>query len=406
RFAPDSAIYYPNMGSLPQGPACAREITAAYGYLQTNGVRFVNESFSCDDAEPGELSPTDGVIQDFFSREHDMLITKSAGNRGPLSEACRDTWNSLCVGSVDAEAEQSCFSSTLNPLYGLGSAAIDREEPDVMAVSGQQDCPTGSELDTVQLAGTTSDFDTRYANGTSFSAPAMLGMSVLVDQYCNAQGRSLSSVDHRALARNAGYAGNPAGWAFSTPDPDEDHDDGGGIVYLSKLKRVCDPNQPGDDEHGLISQRIDPATSGNTTPLPGAEPEYDGAPPSSVPLDQDLTPNGQTGYHWLDLWQGMSTTFDAGDRVRVNFSWEACVLNAHPEEERTVPTDFDLFFYNSTIGKGLYASQSDDDVNEGFDLIIPEGWDGDYELLLVWPDGSTGCDGGERTATAHWIKRD
>ena len=148
-------------------------------------------------------------------------------------------------------------------------------------------------------------------------------------------------------------------------------------------------------------------TFGNTTPLPEAAPEYPDAPPQSAPQDQGLeAAPSLTGYKWTDLWANTNiSSFPVGTRVRMTFSWEACVTTADPSADRTVPTDFDLFLYNATLGKGLYASQTDDDVNEGFDITIPEGWAGDYDLIVVWPASSTGCGGVERTGTSWWISR-
>jgi hypothetical protein len=35
----------------------------------------------------------------------------------------------------------------------------------------------------------------------------------------------------------------------------------------------------------------------------------------------------------------------------------------------------------------------------------PARWGGDYDLLLVWPDGSNGCGGYDRTALAWYVKQ-
>lgn len=64
-----------------------------------------------------------------------------------------------------------------------------------------------------------------------------------------------------------------------------------------------------------------------------------------------------------------------------------------------------MFLYNATRGEGLYASQTGDDVNEGFDVVIPEGWGGTYHVLLYWPDDALFCTGGEGTAWTGWIKK-
>lgn len=62
---------------------------------------------------------------------------------------------------------------------------------------------------------------------------------------------------------------------------------------------------------------------------------------------------------------------------------------------------YDLVLYDTTTDQGYYASQTNEDVNEGFDVQIQAGWGGDYQLLLVWPNGMAGCSGGiDRAALA------
>ncbi len=408
RFLPDAAIWYPNGGTGPEGPVCSRQITTTYDYLRTSLVRYSNESFSCND-QISTLSPTDGVVQDYFSRAHNFFITKSAGNDGEGSAACKSTWNSLCVGSIDAEQELSCFSSTDNPFYGAGSLTIDREEPDVMAYGGQLNCPSGEE-DTVVVASPVSIASTVNASGTSYAAPAMLGMAVLVDEYCDSLNLNWNSVGYRSVLRTAGYVSNPDGWKYSTLQDGStqagDHADGGGAVFLDSAIKFCNPPPSTTEEWGVRQTFVYPDKDGSTTNVPNTTPAYPDAPPQSAPQNQGLQPSGSlTGYRWKDLWDGLPSTYAAGTRIRATFSWEACVLSNDTAATRTVPTDFDLFLYNRTRGEGLYASQTDDDVNEGFDVVVPANWAGDYDLILIWPDGSTGCNGLERTALSWYVKK-
>jgi hypothetical protein len=81
-----------------------------------------------------------------------------------------------------------------------------------------------------------------------------------------------------------------------------------------------------------------------------------------------------------------------------------------PPTYRAVP-DFDLLLFNRTKKHVYFASQSFDDVNEGFDVDLgahPGTDDGDeFEILLGWlPNGSYGeCsdnDGKEPIAWAGW----
>jgi hypothetical protein len=413
RFIPDAAVWYPNGGTAPQGPVCDRQITTTYDYLRTSLVRYVNESYTCDDDTSTTMSPTDGVVQDYFSRASNFFITKAAGNRGEGSAACKFSWNSLCVGSMDAEQELSCFSSTDNPFFGGGSAfAIDREEPDVMAYGGQGglSCPGVSELDTMTVAAPSSIAATVATNGTSYAAPAMLGMAVLLDEYCDSLNLNWNSVGYRSVLRTAGYVSNPDGWKYSTLQDGStqagDHADGGGAVFLDSAIKFCNPPPSTTEEWGVRQTFVYPDKDGSTTNVPNTTPAYPDAPPQSAPQNQGLQPSGSlTGYRWKDLWDGLPSTYAAGTRIRATFSWEACVLSNDTAASRTVPTDFDLFLYNRTRGEGLYASQTDDDVNEGFDVVVPANWAGDYDLILIWPDGSTGCNGVERTALSWYVKK-
>jgi hypothetical protein len=409
RFLPQANLYVPNGGRRPAGPVCNSQITTSYDFLRGKFARWVNESYGCTDAV-GSLSPTDGAVQDYYSRVHNFFITKSAENDGPQSMASPSTWNSVVVGGVDNERELSCFSSTDNPYVGTNSY-VDREEPDVVAYAGQVSpsfqCQGPSEVDSVRVADPASTIATDDVVGTSFAAPAVLGIAALVQEYCSTLGKSWNSVEHRAVIRTAATT-NVDGWAYSTlPEGNSqqvDHKDGAGLVFADFAIRFCDNPAPGGNENwGVTGELLKPASDGQTSGLPNAAPEYPNTPPGEAQTqDQQLNPGGQTGYRWKDLWDGVPMTLQPGARVRATFSWEACVTTASPTAARTL-TDYDLFLYNRTLDEGLYASQTDDDVNEGFDVIIPAGWGGDYDLILVWPDGSNGCGGTDRTALAWYV---
>jgi hypothetical protein len=203
RFVPDADIWYPSAGgSITTGQTCSKNLSAAYDWFQSGLVKHINESFECNDpADPNKLSTVDGVTQDYFTRVHNFFITKAAGNSGPNSMACRDSWNSFCVGGFDAEREFTCFSATLNPMVNLFNE-IDREEPDGMAYAGQDgaayataqhpQCTGIPDIDTLTVASTSSNTATILTSGTSYAAPAMLGMEMLTRQYCLSLGRNCS----------------------------------------------------------------------------------------------------------------------------------------------------------------------------------------------------------------------
>jgi hypothetical protein len=67
-----------------------------------------------------------------------------------------------------------------------------------------------------------------------------------------------------------------------------------------------------------------------------------------------------------------------------------------------VGVDFDVFLYSKTRKAYLYASQSNDDNNEGFDVVIPAGWDGDFVAYVAHPDGAKGCADSPKKETFTW----
>lgn len=56
-----------------------------------------------------------------------------------------------------------------------------------------------------------------------------------------------------------------------------------------------------------------------------------------------------------------------------------------------VRNDFDLYLYNQSAGRYVFGSQSLDDNNEGFDVVVPE--DGDYLVFLAWSTEPSKCFG-------------
>src|SRR5690606_13339155 len=91
-------------------------------------------------------------------------------------------------------------------------------------------------------------------------------------------------------------------------------------------------------------------------------------------------------------------------RIRASISWDTCV--SEPSGTRTVGTDFDLFLYNASQQRYVYGSQSIADVEEGFDVTLwQEAGDGEYEVIIAWPEGSSGCNGPVLDGTGGWSIR-
>jgi len=413
QMVPDATIYYANDAGSAASVVCTDQIVDAYDFFADNDVRLVNESFFCFDPvnnDPYGPSDLDGVVQDFHSRESDMLITKAAGNQYSNGVACRDSWNSLCVGAGNSSYALSCYSSWPNPYSPpvVSNAQIDREEPDLVTFGGDQTIPALDHCldvprDYVLVADAGSDLLTTGVTGTSVAAPAALGLALSLKECREDNSLNVNSVALRSILREAALTANPDGWAYSTSTPGVDHKDGTGYLSAADLLMWCD--QEGDSSFGLDfgSGTLDPDEDGTKGDVPEATPEFGDVPPGEAyfthAVDQTLSPGASLGssYRWTDLFD---VNLSEGDRVRFSFSFEACAAEADPSDlaHRVVKTDFDVFLHSHTVGSGLFASQSDTDVNEGFDLIVPAGWDGDFQVLLVWPTGTDGCPGGERYA--------
>ncbi|NUP07990.1 MAG: S8 family serine peptidase [Polyangiaceae bacterium] len=409
QMLPDAELYYPNVGEPNwldiDSVQCTPAIVHAYEYLVSNGVKFVNESYECENA-PRDF---DGVIEDYFSRKHGVLITKSANNKANLA-ACSSTWNGICVGGVNLDKEMYCNSSYRNDIAG----DTDREEPDVVAYAGDghpADCPGVPDQD-VLVASAAGDSLYAGKTGNSFASPAVLSLAVLMKEFCESQGQGTpNNLELRAMIINGATRANPDGWRYSTSKPGQDHKDGGGFIDGPGLRVFC---TTGGNEIAIKGAgTIYPQESG-TLGMPESDPEYPDVPPQSndgtlQPANQDLLPSKDgASYKYINLFAtqpGGGIELEKGNRIRVTFSWEACAYDGNGDEpvtdaaDRSVATDFDLFLYNATIGRMFYASQSFDDVNEGFDVTIPSAdWNGSYQAILVWPKDATGCDGKENYA--------
>lgn len=402
----DATIYYPNESDEDNrfghdDVTCTPAIIDAYEFLVGNDVKFVNESYECIDPDL-EL---DGVVEDFFERRFGIFITKSASNN-TSDQACPTTWNGVCVGGVNRNIEMYCRSSYDND---LGDSS-DREEPDVTAYAGDGSstgaCP-GVPEEFVLVAGAGSDIHFLGERGNSFAAPAVTALAVLTKEWCEDQGDPIpDDLLLRAMVMNGAWKQNPDGWRYSTPRPfPTDHKDGGGFIDGWGLLPYCG-DQPEDGFAIYGTGEIDPEKDG-VLGMPDKDPEYPDAPPETYapelsPADQDLKPSmdGAT-YRVENLFAGApgaAIPFREGDRLRFSFAFRACAYDGTVRDDvvvdpadRGVAVDFDIFLYNATKDDMLFASQSFDDVNEGFDVTIPEDWDGDYQVLLVWPEESTGC---------------
>lgn len=91
---------------------------------------------------------------------------------------------------------------------------------------------------------------------------------------------------------------------------------------------------------------------------------------TGIPRDDAMTPSGSR---------------EQADAVLIRYRENGHML---PSESR----DQYVHRLKTTTEEYVYGSQSVQDVDEGFDVIItPEDGDGDYEVWVSWPAGHRGC---------------
>ena len=173
-----------------------------------------------------------------------------------------------------------------------------------------------------------------------------------------------------------------------------DHLDGAGVLFADHLLAGFCSSESGGG--GVTDVTID-LNGGEPSDMPAGPAPYqeDWSSPGETksflqPADFNYTPGLSSGRKWqilehLDLHEGT--------RFRVTWSWDGCAISDTGTAPAPVAIDFDIFLYTPTIGY-VWASQSLDDSNEGFDYTVPAGEGATYQLILAWPDGSTGCEGG------------
>lgn len=201
-------------------------------------------------------SPHSGLpaLVDWAARYDWLLLTQSSGN-SPTSQATCPGWNTLCVGSYDYGAwysrtddSRSQFSSYINP----DSVNPGLERPHLLG-PGNHDGSTSSSsnsglyLPSIQNGGFamthTSEtfFDRRELAGTSFAAPAVLGLAVAAGRYEGLLLLPYPSIRKLVLivgSRDANQDGailKGDSWA-SSPDGE----DGAGAPSGQRIKQILD----------------------------------------------------------------------------------------------------------------------------------------------------------------------
>ena len=287
-------------------------IRTVYAWLAANGVNNINESFGCDPS----LDPSvEGVMEDWYARQFDMFISKSAGNE-PDKAACSFTLNSLCVGAANESATAlACYSSWGNPTL-LGGKPSDREEPDVAVFGGSSSCGDGPGVDVM------SNVDTLWTtnNGTSFAAPAVVGLAALCREASN---NTTSALGLRAIFKSAGWARNIADARYSMGTIGNDWRDGGGGLDAQPILGLC-AGKPSETSPSRNVIQDDGKLAGS----PWKGKEGCGAcgqdsPPEvkSVHILSATSPGTNDGRLYRPLW---NLKLKKGQRVRASIAWNAC----------------------------------------------------------------------------------
>lgn len=193
----------------------------------------------------------------------------------------------------------------------------------------------------------------------------------------------------RSILRTVAWANDPADSAYSTPRPGEDFKDGAGELFAGRLLCNQDP-----DEGGFESGVLDLYDGDD---LPEGDADYHkylespGETQSVSPQAFDLDPSSPPAE--IDSKRIVSLTLTPGDRLRATFSWDGCAVGALGVAPTGPAVDFDLFLYSASGSEYVWASQSLDDNNEGFDYTVQAGEGGTYDVYVAWDKSTPGCDG-------------
>jgi hypothetical protein len=325
-------------------------------------------------------------MENYYARLFpNMLIVRAAGNSASTGDrACQLTGggyntNGICVGGVNSNHARSCFSNFVNP------ANSDREEPDVMAGAGERDANCVSQTEGVDVA-LVKTWTTEWgaSPGTSFAAPTVTSIAALTREACAWRWPDMDHRIIRAIMRTAASKYNPSGLRYSTPTQGVDWEDGAGFVSAQLVEPFCDAGMRANS--GLDSPNL--LTGDGSNPQGSVEYEVgqpgEGTGGSGFSLQAFTSPNDGTR-----VWQVVSDLgyLTPGVKVRATISWDTCTDDVDLDH-----IDYDLFLYRQNPeGSGFVtASQSADDVEEGFDFQI--GTADNYVLYAGWVP-RLGCHG-------------
>jgi hypothetical protein len=387
--------------------------------LVAEEVFLVNESTethrdSCNRARYHQID----WARDWYARYRNLTIVKASGNISTI-EGCTPnddavvachSLNSLCVGATTRGSNSDTvldfsddrvweFSKWLNPRFGAAPATTkEAERPDVVTEGA--------------MAHVVDFFDTdawQTVSGTSFAAPVLAGQLAILTGKCGQLGPNTN----RAIARTFAYVrqtleGTGAAPSYPVPGFSTDSRSGAGILLDPTYLHLCggplldDPGAPDDSDFDGGTLALDGMAWVDLPPWTDSEGPSGNNPVtvenwSSVPghnfAGQPLRQFTKGGM-WMPLGQPRPTA--EGTRLRVTFSFSTCpgasastVPVAGPDVAPAV--DFDLALCSPSQKVCEAVSESKDDTNEGFDVVISNNYT-DLTLFLVRPKDAKGCD--------------
>lgn len=142
--------FIPSLLWATEAPQNAKIVNMSYGSGLNSQLNYLDRAF------------------DYWSRERDILVVKSAGNLLGLLSSPAKAWNVLTVGATDDKNTKVWHTDTMKPGTGYKDrAGGDHEKPEVVAPG----------VDITTYDASNSIFT---ESGTSFAAPQVAGLAALL----------------------------------------------------------------------------------------------------------------------------------------------------------------------------------------------------------------------------------
>lgn len=384
-------------------------LAAAYEDFVNSDVTIVGHSFS-----PPQTWDPKHHLMDWVQYNRRILLVQGQPN-GPIEATPQPftnvtncyALNSLCVGGADAGDTYGNYvddvlfgSPSLNPVLsgapGMGAVFLDAERPDVI-----------SEAEDARVASLVSTTDWVQADGNSFAAPTVVGLAALIAKKCIDLGFTPTPEQLRSMLKTSAAVthtltptSDPAylygGWAQKTGgSARRDGSSGAGIADGETLNLFCTGSETcetgcGSTEAGDL---LDLTWTSVPAGLTGAN--SDGNVNVRRDMDAGTVPGPLKAASPQIANIGGFGKLKSGDRVRTTLSFTTCPDPANPQGTlRISPArDYDLILYDAATETPLAVSESFDDTNEGFDVLIP-GTNDEFEdvvLAAVRPAAGTPC---------------